>query len=166
MGLYDDRRAIALGLALPPEEPAIGGGMFDVQPSFGMREEVFNQYFDKKCEAPPAQTRYKTGLEFTDESAYNKERKAAKKNLETLELYLANGKADKIRKLFNDHPAAEWLNHVFLEEKEVAQLIRIVEKTSPECLAEVVKEIDTQLLRLVNFRSFFDELRKLAQSLL
>jgi hypothetical protein len=158
MGLYNEKKAIALGLALPPAESVFAASEFDVAPTAtALRPEAHNQYFDKKWAIPPSQNRYKIALVFMG-SDYEKDKKAAKKNLAIMNEALSNDNAARLKKLLADYPAAEWLSCVFLDENEIDSLIGRLKNATSESHAIVREALEKELQRLVDFTNLFERI--------
>lgn len=169
MVTYVQQKRIALGLELPPDflkkravtgKMLLGSGVkpnylrppvlsivpFLSVPIFGVLPEIERE----------EQSELKEKLSFGWNTVYATDRKAARKNLDRLCEYLLAGDYDMTIQLFVQQPAADWLNYVFLDSKEVRELIDIIQKTSPECREVVSVAITKEMERLVNYNTLFE----------
>jgi hypothetical protein len=156
MATYEEKKKIALGFAIP-NEGFRNSSVLDVLKPQIMEYAGGNQFFDKKLgENIEEQKRFKIGLYVWDE--YDADQKSAKKNFTDLTRFLLAGNANRLEKLFAKSPAAEWLNIIFLDDAELNDLLNKIKKSSPECRNVIATALKKEVTRLVNFKTFFEQI--------
>ena len=163
MATYAETKREAIGVDLSPAIPPLtGDSAFNVPLNMGQMEahgHIVN--FDMLLkEQIDEQMKLKIVLEMRWDAEYAVDRKAARKNFVKLGEYLLAGDTNKTAQLLTRNPAADWLNHVFLDKAEIDALTDLLKKTSPECRAAVAAAAGKEVERLVNFKALLEQLLK------
>ncbi|MDR2469666.1 MAG: hypothetical protein LBD27_04205 [Tannerella sp.] len=163
MATYVETKREAVGFEPPQAAPSLAGdSAFDVPANMGQMQaggHIVN--FDKPLEAPTnRQANLKFILETKWDEEYASDRKAARKHVVRLREYLLAGDANKTAHFLAHHPAADWLNRVFLDSAEISALTDVLRKTSSDCRAAVAFAAGKEMERLVNFKELLEQLLK------
>ena len=158
---YQEARRVALGLERE-QASAESDDLWSISlgDSVSFRTEMPFQFFEKGFEAPDEQTAQKVALQVVYEEEYAADSAEAAKRLAELENALAEGSADRLRKLLEAVPLEEWLSLIFLDgaklREELAPKIRGAEEDCRKLLGEA---LDSAKQKLVSFQDLFVALR-------
>ena len=157
MASYEVTKEEALGLRMPDGQQS---DPFSVRIPFAKTGNLFANMEVSLQEREELRQRRENLREFPE---YPPDEESAAHLLKRLLNLLENGAPEGLQAFFWEHPAAEWLSLVFLDEQQTKQLRARVRGAGASAKQQLREHIERQTMRMVNYQGLFRTLWEAAK---